>query len=200
MAEFNFKELTARAHLDYVGANFPDWYQQNRESFNLPSLTNIARRLLLGGKYFTRLVVSHKGVKYEFPNEPLIGLSLNKTIKETATVGRYRKGTVKEYINTEDYQIIIRGVCVNEAVPINYPSSQVEELNRIFEINEALEVESNPFLELFDISKIVFKSIDYEDMAGQQTLQKYVIRAVSDQDFFAELSERNNTRNDFLNN
>jgi hypothetical protein len=23
--EFDFKELTAKAHLDYVGANFPEW-------------------------------------------------------------------------------------------------------------------------------------------------------------------------------
>lgn len=190
--EFDIKELVAKAHFDYVGPAFPLWWANNKTKFVLPSLTGIARSLLLGGKYFQTLKVSYKGEQYTFPNEPLISMSLAKTIVETATVGKERKGTVKEYICTEDYQITIRGVCVNEDKDRRdeYPAEQVQELHKMFEINDSLEVINNPFLLLFDIKNIVLKNIEFEEMAGQQGLQKYTIYAVSDQDFYADLTEK----------
>lgn len=195
MGEFDFKELTARAHFDYVGPSFPAWWGKNKTLLVLPSLTNIARELLLGGKYFTTLKLGYKRKEFALPNEPLISLSLTKTIVETATVGKYRKGTVKEYINTEDYQLTIRGVCVDPDAPDEYPSEQVGLLNEILAINDALDIVSNPFLELFEIGRIVIKGIDFDEMVGQQGLQKYTIRATSDQEFFAELAERDQNRN-----
>ena len=143
--------------------------------------------------YFQTLKVSYKGEQFVFPNEPLISLSLAKTIVETATVGKERKGTVKEYICTEDYTLSIKGICVNEDIEKRdeYPTEQVQELQRLFEINDSINVENNPFLELFGIRRIVLKSIDWSEMAGQQGLQKYSITAVSDQDFYADLTEKN---------
>lgn len=191
MAEFDFKELVARAHFDYVGPAFPLWWKNNKTKFVFPSLMGIGKELLLGGRYFTTLKVADKaGNQYVFPNEPLMSISLSKTIVETATVGKERKGTVKEYICTEDYNINIKGVCVNEAEPETYPAEQVAELKKMFEINDSLEVVSNPFLELFEIRNIVFKDIQFDEMAGEQGLQKFTITAVSDQDFYADLSER----------
>ncbi len=190
--EFDFKELVAKAHFDYVGPAFPSWWMKNKTKFVLPSLTNITRDLLLGGKYFQTLKVAYKGEEFVFPNEPLISMSLPKTIVETPTVGKERKGTVKEYICTEDYQIIIRGVCVNEDPEMRdqYPAEQVQELHRMYEINDGLEVINNAFLTLFDIKNIVLKNLEFEEMAGQQGLQKYTITAVSDQDFYADLAEK----------
>ncbi len=190
--EFDFKELVAKAHFDYVGPAFPSWWGRNKTKFVLPSLTNISRELLLNGKYFQTLTLSYKGEEYTFPNEPLISLSLSKTIVETATVGKYRRGTVKEYICTEDYQLTIRGVCVNEDVDLRdeYPAEQVQMLHQMFEINDSLDVVANLFLDQFDIKRLVLKSFDLEDMAGQQGLQKYTITAVSDQDFYADLTEK----------
>lgn len=191
--ELSIKELVAKAHFDYVGPAFPQWWGRNKTKFVLPSLTGIARELLLGGAYFQTLKVAHKGKEYVFPNEPLISMSLSKTIVETATVGKERKGTVKEYICTEDYALTIKGVCVNENPEEReiYPAQQVQELQRLFEINDSLEVVGNPFLELFGIRNIVLKEIHWEEMAGQQGLQKYTITAVSDQDFYADLLEKN---------
>lgn len=193
--EFDFKELVAKAHFDYVGPAFPSWWGKNKTKFVLPSLTNIARSLLLGGKYFQTLKVAYKGQQYVFPNEPLISLSLAKTIVETATVGKERIGTVKEYICTEDYLIFIRGVCVNDDPDERdqYPAEQVQELHKVFEINDSLEIIGNPFLELFNIRNMVLKNIEWEEMAGQQGLQKYTITAVSDQDFYADLAEKQKT-------
>lgn len=191
--ELEIKELVAKAHFDYVGPAFPQWWGRNKTKFVLPSLTGIARELLLGGAYFQTLKVAHKGEEYVLPNEPLISMSLSKTIVETATVGKERKGTVKEYICTEDYALTIKGVCVNENPEEReiYPAQQVQELQRLFEINDSLEVVGNPFLELFGIRNIVLKEIHWEEMAGQQGLQKYSITAVSDQDFYADLTEKN---------
>lgn len=199
MAEFDFKELVARAHFDYVGPAFPLWWKNNKTKFVFPNLMGIGRELILGGRYFTTLKVADKeGNQYLFPNEPLLSISLAKTIVETATVGKERKGTVKEYICTEDYNINIKGVCINENDPEIYPAEQVASLKRMFEINDSLEVISNPFLELFEIRNIVLKDIQFDEMAGEQGLQKFTITAVSDQDFYADLTEREKTLKSLL--
>lgn len=189
---FDIKELVAKAHFDYVGPAFPQWWANNKTKFVLPSLTNIARDMLLGGPFFQTLKLSYKGEEFPFPNEPLISMSLAKTIVETATVGKERKGTVKEYINTEDYQITIRGVCMHEDKDRReeYPAEQVQALQKMFEINDSLEIVNNPFLLLFDIKALVLKEIEWDEMAGEQGLQKYTIKAVSDQDFYADLAEK----------
>ncbi|MCT2563947.1 DUF6046 domain-containing protein [Chryseobacterium herbae] len=196
---FDLKELVARAHFDYIGPVFPNWWAKNKQKHTLPSLNGSVSGVSLGQKYFLTLKVMDKeGNEYTFPNEPLISVSLAKTIVETATVGKERKGTVKEYICTEDYQISIKGVCM---IPDNldeYPTEQVRELHSMFEINDSLEVYANPFLELFGIRNIVMKDIQFDEMAGEQGLQKYSITAVSDQDFYADLKEKEKT-NKLLN-
>lgn len=195
--ELDIKELVAKAHFDYVGPAFPKWWGRNKTKFILPSLTGIASTLLLGGSYFQTLKVAYKGEQFVFPNEPLISMSLSKTVVETATVGKERKGTVKEYICTEDYALTIKGICINEDSERReeYPAEQVQELHKLFEINDSLEVINNPFLELFGIRNIVLKEIQWEEMAGQQGLQKYTITAVSDQDFYADLTEKEKLTN-----
>lgn len=197
MAEFNFKELVAKAHFDYVGPAFPEWWKNNKKMFVLPSLKKIFGNNALGNQYFLTLTLKHQGEEFTLPNEPLVSLSLVKTIVETATVGKYRKGTVKEYINTEDYYITIRGVCISEDFE-SYPSDQVSMLNRLFDINDAVEVVANPFFALFGIENLVLKEIHFDEMIGQPYLQKYVITAVSDQPFFAELTERDDARRKLL--
>ncbi|GAA5096937.1 hypothetical protein GCM10023210_31340 [Chryseobacterium ginsengisoli] len=189
--EFNIKELTARAHFDYIGSPFPNWWAKNKEKMVLPSLNGSVSGIQMGQKYFLTLKVMDKeGNEFSCPNEPLVSISLTKTIVETATVGKERKGTVKEYICTEDYQISIKGVCMNPDNLEEYPTEQVRELHEMFEINESLEVVSNPFFEMFGIRQIVLKEIQFDEMAGEQGLQKYTITAVSDQDFYADLKEK----------
>lgn len=200
MAEIDLRALTAKAFTDYVGPPFPQWWENNKTKFVLPDLHNITASLLLGGRYFQRLKVQDKqGNIYTFPNEPLISLSVSKTIVETATVGKYRKGTVKEYITTEDYNLTIRGLILGENQEV-YPAKEVEELNDWFHKNEALEFLENPFLELFDIQKMVLLDIDFDDMAGKQGLQKYTIHAKSDIDFYAELTEKDIASGVYQNN
>lgn len=190
MAEFDFKELVARAHFDYVGPAFPEWWKNNKKAFVFPSLKKAFSGRLLGKPYFFTLKLKSDSEEFVFPNEPLISISLVKTIVETATVGPYRKGTVKEFINTEDYQLTLRGVCINTEDDEAYPYDQVQQLNKMFAINKALDVVSNPFLTMFGIFKIVLKEIHFDEMMGQPNLQKYTITAVSDEPFFASLEEK----------
>jgi hypothetical protein len=198
MATFDFKEIAARAALDYIGPHFPVWWKKNGYKLNLPDLMNINGSQLLGNKYFLQLKLSYNSKDYELPNEPLISLGLSKTIVETATVGKYRKGTVKEYICTEDYQITIKGVCVNDEDLKAYPTKQVAIINNLFEINDSLEVKDNVFFELFGIRKIVLKDLQFDDMAGEVGMQKYTITAVSDQDFYADQNEKDKDKINLL--
>jgi hypothetical protein len=198
--EINIRELTARAFFDYVGPQFPAWFQANKARFVLPSLKNISEAKSTGGQYFMTLKVQDKeGTQTLFPNEPLVSFDLAKTIVETPTVGQSRKGTVKEYITTEDWQIVIQGLCINDDDRDAYPTDQVRALNRLFQRNEALEVQSNRLFTLFEISNIVLKDIKFEPMPGQEGIQKYEIKAVSDQDFFAELDEKKRNRQAITN-
>ena len=187
MAAFDFRELVARAHFDYVGPAFPAWWARNKTSLVFPDLHDITASLRRGGSYFTTLTLGYDGVSYDLPNEPLIGLSLAKTIVETPTIGTHRQGTVKEYINTEDWRVRISGIAVDRDDPENYPSEQMETLNELFEVNDAVEVVGNAFLGLFGIDRLVLKDMEVEPMPGMQGAQKYRINAVSEQSFFADL-------------
>lgn len=198
MAEFNLREITAKVLFDYIGPPFPDWWKKNKKKFELPDLRGINAEQLRGGKYFMQLKLSYKGQTFLLPNEPLIGIGLTKTIVKTATVGTKRKGTVKEYITTEDYTISIRGICFNPDEMEKYPADQVALLNEVVDINDALEVESNAFLELFGIRKLVIEDIKFDEMEGASGLQKYSISAISDQDFYADLNEQNTERTNLL--
>ena len=198
MASFDLKDLVAKVHFNYVGAPFPGFIKDDISKIVLPDLMGITDAIKSGKPYFTTVKLEHNGQKFEFPNEPLISLSLVKTIVETATVGKERKGTVKEYITTEDYQITLRGVCVDIEDPDRYPSDQVDAINKMFDVNDSLKVVNNKFLELFKIRNIVLKEKRFEEMAGQQGLQKYTISAVSDQDFYADLNEKQVNRKNVL--
>lgn len=194
--EFSIRELTALAHFSYIGAPFPEFggdlktaLQNRAAAYARQSLFNVNEQQALGKPYFMSLRLQNGNEITAFPNEPLVSVSLQKTIVETPTIGPERKGTVKEYICTEDYQIDIKGVIIgsNNA----YPAQEVKELNDLFYKNEALTVVDNLFFDLFGIQKIVLKSLKFDEMMGQESLQKYTITAVSDEDFFAELSHRN---------
>ncbi|WP_264520393.1 DUF6046 domain-containing protein [Flavobacterium sp. N1994] len=200
MLQFDFKKAIARIAFDYVGAPFPDWWLKNQRKYNLPDLQSINAAQLLGEKYFMNIKLRYNGKTFTFPNEPLVSLSLVKTIVETPTVGEKRKGSVLEYITTENYQISIKGVCFDIENPELYPGAQVGILNEMFDIDDALEIVDNPFFELYGIRKIVLRAKNIDEMQGQQGLQAYSFTATSDQDFYADLNELEITQSNFLNN
>ena len=68
----------------------------------------------------------------------------------------------------------------------------------MFDINEALEVKDNLYLEQFGIRKLVLKGIQFDEMVGEGGMQKYSITAVSDQDFYADLNEKDKEKSNLL--
>lgn len=198
MAKFDFKELLARAAFDYVGPSFPEWWNKNNSRFQLPDLSKINAKQLLGAKYFMTLTLKHNDNVFVLPNEPLISLSLSKTIVETATVGKNRRGSVLEYINTENYQISIKVLCVDPDNPDEYPGTQVAQMNELFAINEPLDIVSSPFFEMFGIRRIVLKEKQVDEMKGSQGIQGFTFTAIENQDFYADLNDKELLQNNFL--
>lgn len=183
----DIRALTAMVHSSYIGSPYPEW-EKKAKSYELPDLYNISESRVLGKPYFMTLSLQYQQQVIVLPNEPLVAISIQKTIVETPTVGHLRKGTVKEYICTEDYNIEIKGICIGENG--NYPARQVKELNDLFAINAALEIKNNLFFNLFNIQKVVLRSLKFDEMMGQEAFQRYTLNAVSDQPFFAELNDK----------
>lgn len=183
----NIRELTAKAHNSYIAEPYPDW-ETEADSIQQPDIYNVSEAKVLGRPYFMELKLQSNKKVYMLPNEPLVSISLQKTIVETPTVGEERIGTVKEYICTEDFNIDIKGVCVGAKG--SYPAKEVAIINELFSINEALDVKDNLFFSLFNIQKIILRNISFDEMMGKESVQKYTINAVSDQPFFAELTDR----------
>ena len=195
---FDFKTLLARIAFDYIGPEFPAWWQKNKTRYNLPDLQAINKKQLLGSQYFMQIKLAYKGKEFILPNEPLVSISSVKTLIETPTVGKYKKGSVIEYITTENDSISIKGVCFDTENPDMYPAAQVSLLDEIWQINDSLDVVSSPFFELFGIRKVVIRKRDIPEMVGEQGLQAYTLDLISDQDFYADLNDLEVTQSNFL--
>lgn len=130
-----------------------------------------------GRWYFMPVVLEHKGTEYEIPNA-VISIRGKKSIVETAMVGR--KGTVKELISIDDYEIRIAGVCLD----VDFPDQQINELGELYNINESVTLKcalTDIFLDEED--KVVIKSIDFAEMKGCETAQVFTMELMTDRSF-----------------
>lgn len=118
---------------------------------------------------------------WQIPGEPSISISCKKTIVETALTGNTRRGTVKELISTDDYNIEIKGIIINTETN-EYPESDVEKLKDTFELNASLPI-TCALTNIFDIHNIVIQSVNIPMMVGIQNAQAFTIKCVSDEDF-----------------
>lgn len=122
------------------------------------------------------------------PNEPTILITAQKNIVETALAGSARRGTVKELISVEDYQITIRGIALTEEMEkkLQYPEDMVKKINDLFNNPVSLEIEC-ALTNLLGIYRVVIKSVAFPEMVGVQHAQAYELQCVSDEDFDLEL-------------
>lgn len=181
--EFDIKKNTINA-FGYVGLPFP-----NLDFSGIaPDLNQIGNAIkgktVLGRPFFMDVVIDN----VRLPNEPLITITGKKIIVETVVVGNKRKGTVKEFISTGDYNIKIEGLCINPNKK-EYPEDQVRSIIELCEKNEALDFE-NELAELFKIRKLVIKDYGFAPMQGKPYSQKYYLSCVSDTDFYADRKTR----------
>ena len=123
------------------------------------------------------VVLEHKGKEYEIPNS-VISFTGKKNIVETAMVGR--KGSVKELINIDDYEISIQGVVQSD----DFPEAELVELNELYNINESVILKcalTNVFLEEDD--KVVIKGLDVSDMKGTDSFVIIKMSLITDRNF-----------------
>lgn len=141
------------------------------------------RKLKKGIWYFMPVAFTHKGKRWEF-DEAVVSISGKKTIVETPMVGR--KGSVKELISIDDYDIKL--VAVLENANGDYPEQEVQDLVRLWEINEAIKMScalTDYFLKEDD--SVVIKTIEPIMMEAQEDMQAFNMTLVSDSPFELEL-------------
>ena len=140
-------------------------------------VASCARKTHKAAGTLCRLCLNTKERNNEIPNS-VISINGKKTIVETPMVGR--KGTVKELISVDDYEINIAGV----ALDIDFPDQQIAKLNELYNINESITLKcalTDIFLEEED--KVVIKSIDFQEMRGCETAQIFKMNLVTDRSF-----------------
>lgn len=193
MKEFSIKD-TLLSILGYKGIPYPGaWlptvkrdkqaedFEYDGEDMDDKSYTDkgsLLRKVDAQGRYyFLPVFLEHNGKSYEIPNA-LISFTGKKTIVETTMVGR--KGSVKELISIDDYEISIQAMAQDK----DFPEAALTELNEIYNINESITLKcalTDLFLMADD--KVVIKSIDISDMKGSENLSVFKMELITDQSF-----------------
>ena len=122
--------------------------------------------------------------KYNLPY-PVISISSRKTIVETPLTER--RGTVKELINTTDYDIVIRGFIIG--IGNEFPETEVTALRTVYEQNTALSLQC-PLTDIFLLrpdrkgsDQVVITDLSFPSIAGVKNVRPYELRLVSDEAF-----------------
>ncbi|MDX9703934.1 MAG: DUF6046 domain-containing protein [Candidatus Auribacterota bacterium] len=139
------------------------------------------RRYKGGVYYFMPVSFEHEGKSWDF-DDAVVSVSAKKTIIETPLVGR--KGTVKELISIDDYEIKLVAVISGD----DYPEQEIQEIVRLFEINESLVMKcavTNYFLK--DEDRVVIKNMEIPPVEGVEDMQVITMTLVSDQNFELEI-------------
>ena len=115
---------------------------------------------------------------WELPNEPLIEIGGGKSIVRTELAGY--AGSFKENMGLNDYEIIIRGVAINEESD-DYPEDLVRKLRAIYEKKESVTITS-PLLGIFNINLIAIERLRLPANEGELNAQPFEIQCYSDND------------------
>jgi hypothetical protein len=145
--------------------------------------------------YFMPVVFEHTDLKTKKTtvwtfDEAVVSISGKKNIVETPMQGK--KGTVKELIGIDDFEIKFVGVLSNSND--DYPEQEIQELIKLWEINEAVRMNC-AFTDYFLMSNnkkntdyVVIKSLDFPAMEGFEDIQIITMGLVSDTPFEIELN------------
>ncbi len=113
----------------------------------------------------------------------IMKVSGRKNIVTTALAGQ--DNAVHEIIGFQYYEVQVAGLIIDE---LGLPQYQVADLNRLFRLNEALEVECE-FLLMFDIHFIVIESFDFMPTEGVENVIPFEFNSYSDKPIELELKD-----------
>ncbi|MFT3750968.1 MAG: DUF6046 domain-containing protein [Agriterribacter sp.] len=115
-----------------------------------------------------------------------------KTIVKTPVM--YRKGTVKEQYNIDDYSISIKGFLIGENG--EFPEQDMDSLKDLFELKRGIQIDnaitniflSDPGLSRFEQNRVVIESLDFPEVEGGRiNVKPFNMQLVSDFVFTLEL-------------
>ena len=109
-----------------------------------------------------------------------IKVTQSNTIVSTALVNR--RGSVKEYIQANDYKIYIKGSVIADSINA-FPINEMVTLKKILELAGTVTVHSK-YLELFGITKMALISVDYDQTTSNYAnALSFIINFESDEDY-----------------
>ena len=116
---------------------------------------------------------------------PVISITSRKTIIETPLTER--RGTVKELINIQDYEIIIKGFIISTSN--EFPENDVTTLRTIYEQNTPVSIQC-PLTDIFLLRPdrsgsdlVVIRELKFPVITGVKNIRPYELRMVSDEPF-----------------
>lgn len=110
----------------------------------------------------------------------VMSLANKKTIVETPMVNR--RGSVKEEVSIEDWEINVKGIIVSS--DYDYPDDQVQSLVSIYEQEMALDIMNvRTDLTIKGDEKVVLKSLTFPELKGMKNIQPFELNMVSDNQF-----------------
>ena len=116
---------------------------------------------------------------------PVISVTTKKTIVETALTER--RGTVKEIVNIQDYEIIIKGFIVGN--DNEFPEQEITTLRSVYELNAPVSIQC-PLTDIFLLrpdrsgsDQAVIRELKFPALPGVKHVRPYELSMVSDEPF-----------------
>lgn len=146
----------------------------------------------LGREYFlpVKIIYDNGNGNATTPGEwtlpyPVVSVTTKKTVVETALTER--RGTVKELINIQDYEITIKGFIVGNNN--EFPEQEITTLRSIYELNAPLSIQC-PLTDLFLLrpdrngsDQVVIRELKFPALPGIKHVRPYELYMVSDEPF-----------------
>ncbi len=121
-------------------------------------------------------VFSFTNPTFLLPVETVLELSQAKVIVKTNLQGR--DGTVKEYINLDDWVLNFKGFIINYDEDL-YPEERVESMIKWYHLQQSLSVTSK-WLSRWGIDKVVATDLKFPTFEGVQNVQPFELTMLSD--------------------
>ena len=127
-------------------------------------------------------LVEREFSEFEFPLATIVDFSRQKNITKTPTIGS--GGTVKEIFGFEDWEIGIRGICLDDTSRQGQKKAKQQQyaLIRLNEIAGSIKVKGRIFEEKY-ISRIAIESLSISPVQGKPNMIQYEMKCSSDEDF-----------------
>ncbi len=116
---------------------------------------------------------------------PVVSINSRKTVIETPLTER--RGTVKEMVNIQDYEIIVKGFIVGK--PNSFPEEDLVTLRTVYEQNTPVAIRC-PITDIFLLrpgrngsDQVVITDLRFPSLTGVKNVRPYELRMISDEPF-----------------